>query len=315
MRKLPPLNAIRAFEAAARNRSFTSAANELCVTVTAVSHQIKNLEDQIGRKLFDRTPREVRLTAVGERLFPLLRDGFDRFAEAFDEIGNQRSGQSITVSTTRAFAERWLMPRLEHFNRIHPDVIVNVEGTEEVADLYEQGIDLAIRYGRTADPSLTSISLLNDHYMAVCRRDGMSAAPQVTDFKTRGLLAYRWKQRADDFPSWARWMQMHGLDGLLDYRVCWYNDESLAMHAMERGMGPLLCSNVLVADSIQTGVLQALEGPVLEGFGFRIVHPPMRRMKRSLADFIDWLRQEAALYEHALLPISPMPAHDRVFAL
>lgn len=315
MRKLPPLNALRAFEAAARNRSFTSAANELCVTVTAVSHQIKNLEDQLGRKLFDRTPREVRLTAIGERLFPLLRDGFDRFAEAFEEIGSAKSGQSITVSTTRAFAERWLMPRLERFSRVYPEIIVNVEGTEDLADLYEQGIDLAIRYGRTSDASLSCIDLLEDRYLAVHRRDAVNAKPQISDFKTRGLLAYRWKNRADNYPSWEKWLERVGFEGLTQYRVCWYNDESLAMHAMERGIGALLCSNVLVSDDIQSGSLQAIEGPTLDGFGFRIVHPPARRMKRSRADFIDWIRQEAAIFEATVLPSGAISAHERAWAI
>jgi LysR family transcriptional regulator, glycine cleavage system transcriptional activator len=105
MRKLPPLNSLRAFEAAGRNLSFTIAANELCVTVTAVSHQIKHLEEQIGRKLFIRTPREVKLTETGERLLPWLREGFDRLADAFDNIQSQSASNSINITTTRAYRD------------------------------------------------------------------------------------------------------------------------------------------------------------------------------------------------------------------
>lgn len=293
MRRLPPLNSIRAFEAAARNRSFTSAANELCVTVTAVSHQVKNLEDQIGRKLFERTPREVRLTPVGERLFPLLRDGFDRFAEAFDDVDEQRSAHSISVSTTRAFAERWLMPRLPKFSTMFPQVSVNVEGTEEVVDLHENGVDIAIRYGRTNDPSLVGTRLLPDSYRAVVRASEGETSNLESAMRARPLLAYRWHLRTDDLPSWSRWMAAAGLGDSSDYRIAWYNDESMAMHAMEQGMGPLLCSDVLVADAVRSGTLRYLDGPSLDGFGFKIVHAPMRRMKPAMGHFVEWIREEA----------------------
>lgn len=296
MRKLPPLNSIRAFEAAARNRSFTSAANELCVTVTAVSHQIKNLEEQIGRKLFDRTPREVRLTPVGEKLFPLLRDGFDRFAEAFEEVGSQKGGQSITVSTTRAFAERWLMPRLAGFTTLFPDINVNIEGTEEVVDLHENGVDIAIRYGRTNDPSLIGSRLLPDSYRAVIRTGDEPQLPTEQAIKSRPLLAYRWHLRTDDLPSWQRWITDSGLGVYGDYRIAWYNDESMAMHALEQGMGPLLCSDVLVADAVRDGTLRYLDGPSLDGFGFKIVHAPVRRMKPSMTYFVEWIRNEATIF-------------------
>lgn len=298
MRKLPPLNSIRAFEAAARNRSFTSAANELCVTVTAVSHQVKNLEEQIGRKLFDRTPREVRLTPVGEKLFPLLRDGFDRFAEAFEELGSQKGNQSITVSTTRAFAERWLMPRLSRFTTMFPEINVNIEGTEDVVDLHEN--DIAIRYGRTADPSLIGSRLLLDSYRPVIRTGDEPQLPTEQAIKSRPLLAYRWHLRTDDLPSWQRWIAASGLGAYADYRIAWYNDESMAMHAMEQCMGPLLCSNVLVADGVRAGTLRYLDGPSLDGFGFKIVHAPVRQMKASMTYFVEWIRNEAMTFQDGL---------------
>lgn len=297
MRKLPPLNSIRAFEAAARHRSFTAAANELCVTVTAVSHQVKNLEEQIGRKLFDRTPREVRLTPVGEKLFPLLRDGFDRFAEAFEELDSQKSGQSLTVSTTRAFAERWLIPRLSGFTALFPEISVNIEGTEDVLDLHENGVDIAIRYGRTADTSLIGSRLLLDSYRPVVRTRDEPQLPTEQVIESRTLLAHRWYLRTDDLPSWQRWISASGLGAYADYRIAWYNDESMAMHAMEQGLGPLLCSNVLVADSVRAGTLRYLDGPSLDGLGFKIVHAPVRQMKASMTYFVDWIRNEATTFQ------------------
>src|SRR5690606_3651969 len=125
MRKIPPLNSIRAFEAVARHQSFTAAAEELCVTVAAVSHQVRQLEEGLGQKLLERG-RQVRLTAAGQTLYPLLRDGFDQIAHAFALISPPARGDAIQLSTTRAFAERWLMPRLARFNAIHPDILVPV---------------------------------------------------------------------------------------------------------------------------------------------------------------------------------------------
>lgn len=294
MRKLPPLNSIRAFEAAARHLSFTAAANELCVTVTAISHQIKNLEDQLGRKLFDRTPREVRLTPIGARLFPALREGFDCFGEAFKEVESHTAATSLTVTTTRAFAERWLMPRLPRFSTLHPEISVNIEGSEEVVDLRDTGTDIAIRYGRTTDVSLVTIPLLQDRYLAVTSAsNSISSSLRIDQFRERSLLAYRWHMHTDEIPNWPRWLREAGCNAPEDFRISWLNDESLAMHAMERGMGPLLCSDVLVADDIRSGCLRAIQGPAIDGFGFKLAHVPARHRKRSLSQFIDWIQAEA----------------------
>lgn len=308
MRRLPPLNSIRAFEAAARHLSFTAAANELCVTVTAVSHQVKNLEDQIGRKLFDRTPREVRLTAIGARLFPALREGFDRFGDAFEEITAQNAGHSLTVTTTRAFAERWLMPRLSRFAAACPDISVNVEGSEKIVDLRDTGTDVAIRYGRTTDISLATMPLLQDSYRAVTSTgDGLSSEADIAAYRDRNLLAYRWHLHTDEMPNWSRWLREAGYRTPGDFRISWFNDESLAMHAMEQGMGPLLCSNVLVADGIAAGSLRAIDGPAIDGFGFKLAHVPARERKRSISQFIDWVVAEARQF--ALdLPQAPLAA-------
>ena len=197
MRKLPPLNAIRAFEAAARHESFTAAANELCVTVTAISHQIRQLEAILGQKLFVRSGRALALTAQGQAIFPLLRVSFDHMANAFATIHSQNPGDAITVSTTRAFAERWLMPRLEQFNAAFPTVVVHVDGTEDVVAPGAHGIDLAVRYGKADDTQQSSV-LFADRYIAVAADSAGSNSSRlaIDDFRARPLLAYRWKNAA-----------------------------------------------------------------------------------------------------------------------
>jgi len=294
MRKLPPLNAIRVFEAAARNRSFTAAANELCVSVTAVSHHIRHLEDVVGVKLFERRGRRIELSPMGERLYPTLRDGFDLLANAFAELNERKSGAALTVTTTCAFAERWLMPRLPAFAAICPDVVVNVDASEAIADLRSEGIDIAIRYGPIGTSTQDDI-LLEDKYMPVAETSlcpgGREAS--IDDFSGRPLLGYRWKNAAFDGPTWSKWLSADGRKPSGEFRVSWFSEEHLAINAAERGLGPVLCSNVLVAEQLREGTLKRLDGPVLSGFKYRLLFATVNTRKPAKL-FAEWLRSEAA---------------------
>lgn len=295
MRKLPPLNAIRVFEAAARNRGFTAAANELCVSVTAVSHHIRHLEEIVGVKLFERRGRTIALSPTGERLYPMLRDGFDLLANAFAEVNERKSGAALTVTTTCAFAERWLMPRLPAFAAICPDVVVNVDASETIADLRSEGIDVAIRYG-PGHASEPGDILLEDEYIPVAVAslcpDGREAS--IDDFSGRPLLGYHWKNAAFDGPTWSKWLSADGRKPSGDFRVSWFSEEHLAINAAERGFGPVLCSNVLVADQLKDRTLQRLDGPALDGFKYRLLFATASTRKQSARLFAEWLRSEAA---------------------
>jgi len=296
MRKLPSLNAVRAFEATARHLSFTQAAGELCVTVTAVSHQIKHLEALLGLKLFDRQPRGLVLTPAGGAMFPLLREGFDRMADAFALLECARPADAVTVSTTRAFAEHWLMPRLPAFNTAFPEITVNVDASEDVVDLRAESIDLAVRYG-PAPASEPHTRLFYDTYIAVAASElcPPERAPAVTDLKQWPLIAYRWKNRTLEAPSWQQWLAQARLDTAPDLRVSWFSEETLALHAASRGLGPLLCSSVLVDDALRTGRLSQLKGGALPGFAFRLVEGVAPR-RRGTVLFRDWLLEEAAAF-------------------
>jgi LysR family glycine cleavage system transcriptional activator len=297
MRKLPPLNSIRAFEAAARHQSFTAAAAELSVTITAVSHQIRQLEERIGHKLFERTGRAVRLTPVGKTIYPLLRDGFDQIAEAFEVVNARASEDSIRISATRAFAERWLMPRLSQFNAIHPDVTVHIHGSEKTVDLYAEEIDVAIRYGPVDTDQEDSV-ILEDCYIAVadrgiCPKDRI---PTIEDFRERPLLAYKWHNRDLNAPDWSAWLALVKHNQTADFRVSWYSEEMLALYAAECGLGPLMCGNVLIDDELRTGRLRRIEGPCLPGFSYRLVEMASSRPRKSLRLFTKWLREEARAF-------------------
>src|SRR4051812_34561533 len=149
MRKLPPLTALSAFEAAARCRSFKSAPAELGVTPTAVSHQIKLLEAYCGQPLFRRLPRPIALTWAGEQLFPVVRDGFGFFAEAIDVVRAGGTATSLRVTTTNAFAARWLVPRLPLWRKAHPRLKLEIVSSDEVLKLENDAADISIRYVRS----------------------------------------------------------------------------------------------------------------------------------------------------------------------
>src|SRR5438067_1899019 len=150
MNKLPPLIELRAFDAAARHLSFKKAAAELGVTPTAISHQIRLLEQYCGRALFRRRPRPLSLTHVGARLFPVIRQGLAAFAAALAAVRRHGDKQPLRVTTPNAFAGRWLVPRLPRWRKLHPDAPLDVIGTDSVVDLRADDADVAIRYARTS---------------------------------------------------------------------------------------------------------------------------------------------------------------------
>jgi LysR family transcriptional regulator, glycine cleavage system transcriptional activator len=166
MKRLPPLIELRAFEAAARHLSFKAAAAELGVTPTAISHQIRLFERYCGRPLFRRRPRPLALTETGARLFPVIRDGLEAFAAAIAAVRDDADRQPLRVSTTNAFASRWLLPLLERWRAIQPDVPIEVSGTDTIVDL--RAGDLAIRYAPTTPARAVVHQLFKDDYWPIC---------------------------------------------------------------------------------------------------------------------------------------------------
>lgn len=301
MRKIPPLNSVRAFEAVARHQSFSAAANELSVTVAAVSHQVRQLEDGLGQKLLERG-RTVTLTPAGKTLYPLLRDGFDQIAQAFALISAPKEGDAIQVSTTRAFAERWLMPRLAKFNGIYPDIMVHIHASEKVVDMRSETVDLAIRYG-PGDTGEPGPVLFRDEYIAVADQSicPVGRQPVISDFHNRSLLAFKWKNQALQAPSWSAWLAGVEHDTSRDFRISWYSEETLALHAVERGLGPLLCSNVLMDDELRSGRMRRVTGPTLSGFTYHLIEDTRTDPRRSLSLFRDWLLSEAKSFRETAL--------------
>ncbi len=167
MRRLPPLSALRAFEAAARHLSFKAAAGELGVTPTAISHQIKGLEDHLGVRLFHRRTRGLELEAPAHVLYPVLRDGLDNFATALEQVALVRQRQTVRISATSAFTTWWLLPLVQHFRAAHPDVDLQLHAFDDVVDMRSAQTDLAVRYGRGPYPGLRATAMLADQFAPV----------------------------------------------------------------------------------------------------------------------------------------------------
>src|SRR6266576_3120957 len=166
--RLPPLNALKAFEAAARHESFTRAAEELCVTQGAVSHQVKALEAELGLKLFNRERQRLVITEAGRAYLVVVRDAFDRIGDGTERLLQRQSGGALTVSTSPDFAAKWLVHRLGRFAEAHPEIDLRVSATMHHVDFAREDVDIAVRHGDGHWPGLHVTRLCSEHLFAVC---------------------------------------------------------------------------------------------------------------------------------------------------
>src|SRR6267378_4767484 len=167
-RRLPPLNALKAFEAAARHESFTRAAEELCVTQGAVSHQVKALEATLGVKLFNRERQRLVMTEAGREYLAVVRDALDRIAVGTDRLVQRQSSGVLTVSTSPDFAAKWLVHRLGRFAEAHPDIDLRISAASHHVDFAREDVDIAVRHGDGHWPGLHVTRLCAEHLFAVC---------------------------------------------------------------------------------------------------------------------------------------------------
>lgn len=291
IRKLPPLGTLRAFEAAARHLSFKTAADELGVTPTAISHQLRLLEDSLGQRLFERQIRKVTLTPAGEALYPVLRDGLDSFAHAIERLRAGPQRRRLTLSATPAFVAKWLLPRLADWQVRHPGIDLHLHATEQPVDLGSGSVDAAIRYGRGNWPGLQSELLLPSPFAPVASPRLQLRKP--ADLKHQTLLHFDWRQRRRDTPTWKRWAEAAGLASLDVSGGLRFSDESHAIQAAIAGQGVALLGLPLVAAELASGALAQPFGPVLPGDGYHLVTPPERAGQPEIAALQSWLRSAA----------------------
>ncbi len=301
MRKLPPLSELRAFEAAARHLSFKAAAEELGVTPTAISHQVRQLEGRCRRTLFRRRPRPLSLTASGAILYPVLREGLDSFAAAMAEIaGEAARAHPLRVTMTNAFAHRWLVPRLPLWRVAHPEVTLDVIGTDAVLDLFAGEADIAIRYQRCPPTTLVADELLRDRFWPMCSPGLLRTAPihRVADLARHTLIEMGWGAWEPYAPTWRRWLEAaRALDPTTPETatkdVLSFREELHAIEAVIAGQGVAVLSDVLVARELATGTLVKVFDAPLPGFGFYFARVPDHPRHAVIEEFHAWLRAVA----------------------
>lgn len=297
-RRLPPLNALRTFEAAARHGSFVKAADELAVTPAAISQQIRLLEADLGVELFHRLPRGLALTEAAKAAMPELRRAFDHLARAVEGIRVQSLTGPLIMSVIPSFAMRWLLPRLTSFVTSYPDIEVTVRGELRNVDFTREDVDLGIRYGKGVYPGLDTRLLLTEEVFPVCAPSLLSGPRplrRAEDLRHHVLLHDR--QLSGEEPSlyWRHWLRDNGLAGLDGDRGPGFTDATMLMEAAVRGMGVALGRSALVADDLAAGRLVrpfATRRPA--DYAYYVVMPPGNAANPRVQVFTAWLEEQAA---------------------
>ena len=289
-RRLPPLNALRSFEAAARLGGFSLAADELHVTHGAASRAIRHLEDELGLKLFMRATRKVTLTPAGETYAIAIRDALDRLAAATLSITQDQSTGVLTISTMDSFAAKWLVPRLFRFRQAHPDIDVRLGTSDKLADFVTDGIDVAIRFGRGRYPGLTAEMLLQENVFPVCSPrllEGAHALREPADLRHHTLI------HDDAEINWEIWLRTAGVEGVDARRGPIYMTSANAIQAAILGEGVALGRSALVADDLAAGRLVRPFGLSLPAEAAYYVVYPVRALERpKVKAFRDWVLAE-----------------------
>lgn len=302
-RPLPPLNALRAFEAAARHLSLTKAAVELHVTPGALSHQIRGLEDALGRELFHRLPRALALTDAGRKLYPGLQDAFARIHQAVEALDEKVNDRILVVSTPPGFTAKWLAPRLYRFLTLYPDIDTRISSTLAFATFDDDGIDVAIRNlprDHPQDPGLVREHLVDLVYLPACspkllERVGPIATP--ADLAHVPLIHDDMLAGRALSPAWTDWLAaadvLVGPGGVDLARGLRLNSADHAIDAAEEGAGMLLALLVLAHDDLRSGRLVAPFPRTLDsGRAFYFVCPRTYRRRPNVVAFHDWIRAE-----------------------
>ena len=298
MRKLPPLRSLQAFEAAARLGSFKAAAAELHVTPTAISHQIRLLEETCGHRLFQRHPRPLVLTGAGGRLYPALRDGFDALVSAVASITESGTPAPLRVTSPNAFASRWLVPRLPEWRERHPDIPLEIIGTDAILDLRSGDADVAIRYARTMPTGFVVREICRDTFFPVCSpallaRDG-HAIERASDLLRFPLIHFDWMSHDPQAPTWRQWLATAGLidPSLTAIDKAWalsFREELHAIDAVVAGQGIAICSDVVVSHELNCGTLVKAHPLSLPGYGFYLVSMAHHARQTSIEAFATWM--------------------------
>ena len=301
-RSLPPLNALRTFDAAARHQSFTRAAEELCVTQGAVSHQVKALEIQLGLQLFKRKRNGLLITEAGHDYLAVVRDVFDRLELATDRLLQRQRSGTITVSTSPDFAAKWLVSRLGRFAEAYPEIELKLAALMHRVDFAREDVDLAIRHGDGQWPELDAVNLSAEELFPVCSpslltsHGGLHVPEDVLRFPLLHL---------DDRYDWSCWLEAAGASGEGPLPGPILNHASMLIDAAIDGQGIALARTLLAAPDLIAGrLVRPFQAAIPLRNTYWIVCPKATRALPKIVAFRDWLLEEVAADRQRLAAIT-----------
>jgi LysR family glycine cleavage system transcriptional activator len=296
--RLPALNALRAFESAARLLSFTRAAEELNVTPGAISQQIRQLEEFAGAPLFRRTGRSVLLTDAGQAALPLLTSAFEMMSEAVHHMRAPARRDRLMISSAPSFAAKWLAPRLERFQNQNPEAEVWVSADVAITDFNSSDIDLALRYGKGIYEGLRSEKIMSESILPVCSPEllkGPNPLLAPSDLAGHVLLHDESPENDASRPDWTSWLKARGVTNVDGTRGPRFTQSSLVVEAAAAGRGIALAKFAIASGDLERGRLVApfADGASDSDFAYWIVYPKWRTPSKLARTFMAWLKTEA----------------------
>lgn len=289
--KLPPMSAVRVFEAAARHQSFTRAAEELGMTQAAVSYQIKILEDRVGAPLFIRLPRQVTLTAKGKKLAPAVTEAFEALRNAFVDV-EEVVQSSLSITTLSTFASNWLVPRLGRFRQLHPNIAVQISVSTEMVEFAQSEFDIGIRSGTGDWPGLETHCLFPNQFIPVCSPELLQGVElrEPLDILKLPLIS----------PSDPWWQDWFAAAGVKNADLSRHPDNSLGVQQFEgmaaiAGQGVALINPFFFPDDLASGrLVKPFDLLATTDRSYWLVYPKARRRSAKVEAFRDWVLSEVA---------------------
>lgn len=288
-KRLPSLNALRAFDAVARHLSFARAAAELHVTPAAVSQLIKLLEEELGQVLFKRG-KTLRLSAAASAALPLLREGFEQLQRAADRLRLGSSSGPLVISTPPTFAARWLISRLDDFQVQHPEIDLRLLATRRLVDFTLEDVDIAVRFGAGPFDGLFTEQLMPEAIIPVAASNLASKITTPDDLQHCTLLHDESHDWDPAFPDWSTWLSSLGVAVEQALRIRHFGDVNLVIQAATAGLGIALVWQSLVSDDLQAGrLVRLLNKSVPTNQSYHLVIPPDRLQLHKVAVFRHWI--------------------------
>lgn len=312
MYKIPPLNALRAFEATARHLSLTKAAAELNVTPGAISHQLRGLESLLRVSLFERGVRKIALTSAGKMLYPGIQRGFSQISEAVADLRQAGNQHVLVVSASPGLTSKWLVPRLYRFANAYPDIDVRISSSLQNANFTTDGVNVAVRnmpIGAKSDASLAIERFVEITLVPVCspRLVDMDSLPTPYALSKMPLIHDDTLAERVTVPTWADWFAAAKVRKIDLRRGLHFDSPDHALNAATEGAGILLAADLLAYDDLRTGRLVVPVPLALpSGRGYHLVYPKRERRRPAVEAFCSWIKAEAAQLDWNVLPHRPI---------